>query len=144
MKLLLSLALLSLPCCLSALEANSQIQVQPLLKTTTSWDGQKLHYPSGQAEITGLKITIAEGAETGWHLHPVPSFGMITKGTLEIRLKDGRTKRIQAGDTLAEVVDTAHNGRNVGTGPVELLVFYAGVEGKALTEKLPHTEASQH
>lgn len=120
-----------------ALDNSANVQVQTLLKTTQSWDGQPLHYPSGQAEITGLVVDIAPGGETGWHLHPVPSFGMLLQGTLEVTLKDGRVKRLQAGEALAEVVNTLHNGRNVGTDHVKIAVFYAGAVGMALTEKHP-------
>ncbi len=39
-----------------------------VLKTSQSWDGALLNYPQGQAEITGVRIEIAPGGETGWHL----------------------------------------------------------------------------
>jgi hypothetical protein len=42
-------------------------------------------------------------------------------------------KRLEAGDALAEVVNTTHNGRNVGDVPVRLVVFYAGAAGQGLT-----------
>lgn len=118
-----------------ALEASSTIKATTILKTDTSWDGKPLVYPKGQAEITGMMIEIAPGAETGWHLHPVPSFGMLIEGELQVQLKDGRIKKLKAGDTLAEVVNTLHNGRNVGLVPVKLIVFYAGAVGQPLTVK---------
>ena len=82
-----------------------------------------------------MLIEIAVGGETGWHLHPVASFGMVLEGELEVSLKDGRSKRIKAGEALAEVVNTLHNGRNIGTVPVKLVVFYAGSEGQKLSVK---------
>ncbi len=118
-----------------ALEDHGAITVEPLLRTTTSWDGAPLRYPEGQAEITGLVVTIAPGGETGWHRHPVPSFGMLLSGELEITLRSGEVKRLRAGEALAEVVDTWHNGRAVGPEPARLLVFYAGAVGQALTER---------
>lgn len=118
-----------------AFEASEALKVTPLLKTTTSWDGAALKYPEGEAEITGLQIEIAVGAETGWHLHPVSSFGMVLEGELEVSLRDGRKKLMKAGESLAEVVNTEHNGRNVGKVPVKLLVFYAGAKGVPLTIK---------
>ena len=88
--------------------------------------GALLQYPPGQAEITGVRIEIAPGSETGWHLHPVPSFGVMLQGQLEIKLKNGKKNVVKAGDALAEVVNTAHSGKNIGTEPVQLLIFYAG------------------
>lgn len=117
----------------AALEAGQTVSVTPLLKTTTSWNGQPLAWPAGPAELTGLIVEIAPGGETGWHQHPVPSFGVITQGELEVRLKDGSARRFHTGDAIAEVVDTLHNGRNVGSGPLRILVFYAGTVGQPLT-----------
>ncbi|BFM40817.1 cupin domain-containing protein [Synechocystis sp. LKSZ1] len=116
-----------------AIEPTSSVKVTPVLKTETSWDGQPIVYPPGQAEITGLIVEIAPGAETGWHLHPVPSFGLMLAGELTVTLRDGQVKILKAGDALAEVVNVAHNGRNLGTVPVKLIVFYAGAVGQPLT-----------
>lgn len=59
---------------------------------------------------------------------------------LEVTLQDGRSKRLHTGEALAEVVDTAHNGRNVGDGPLRLVVFYAGAAGHPLTVKEARAE----
>lgn len=114
-----------------AIETSVTIKVIPVLKTSQSWDGALLKYPKGQAEITGVRIEIAPGGETGWHLHPVPSFGVVLQGQLEIQLKNGKKHLVKAGDALAEVVNTAHSGKNIGTEPVLLLIFYAGAVGVA-------------
>ena len=139
--LLVGLALL-LP--VQAIEQTKAVKVSTVLKTQTSWDGQPLQYPAGDAEVTGMLIEIAPGGETGWHLHPVPSFGMVVQGELEVSLKDGRTKRMKAGDALAEVVNTAHNGRNVGTEAVKLVVFYAGSKGQPLSQKIHAEPKAKH
>jgi quercetin dioxygenase-like cupin family protein len=118
-----------------ALEESASIKASTILKTETSWDGKPLEYPSGKAEITGMLVEIAPGGETGWHLHPVPSFGMILEGELEVQLKTGEIKQLKSGEALAEVVNTLHNGRNVGSVPVKLIVFYAGAVGQKLTTK---------
>jgi quercetin dioxygenase-like cupin family protein len=141
MKLGMRLGLIALALCLSrlasAVENNTAVKVTPLLRTTSSWDGRPIIYPGGQAEITALIVEIAPGGETGWHQHPVPSFGMLLDGILEVTLKDGRTKRMEAGEALAEVVDTLHSGRAVGGTPVKIVVFYAGAIGKPLTLNEP-------
>jgi quercetin dioxygenase-like cupin family protein len=118
-----------------ALEQNNSVKVATVLKTQSSWDGKPLAYPTGQAEVTGMLIEIAVGGETGWHLHPLPSFGMVLEGELEVQLKDGAVKHLKAGEALAEVVNTLHNGRNTGQVPVKLVVFYTGTVGQALSIK---------
>ena len=114
---------------------NDKPKVTQLIKTTTSWDGKQIVYPVGQPEVTALVVEIAPGKETAWHSHPSPSFAVIMEGTLEVMLKDGRTKRLQAGEPLIEVTNVAHNGRNIGSTPLKIMVFYAGIVGRKLTEE---------
>lgn len=132
-KLLLTVAVLSLSAHAFALEPNEAVKVTPLLRTATTWDGQAIVYPMGKAEVTAMRVEILPGAEIGWHKHSVPSFAVMLEGSLEVRLKDGRVKKLEAGDVLVEVVNTSHTGRNVGTVPVRLVVFYTGIKGQAHT-----------
>lgn len=118
-----------------AAEANTGIKVTEVMKTTQSWDGKPLAYPSGQAEVTGQLVEFAPGAETVWHHHPVPSFGYILEGTLEVTLQDGSKKVLHKGDAVADTVNTLHMGRNIGNDPVRLVVFYAGATGQVVTVK---------
>jgi quercetin dioxygenase-like cupin family protein len=133
-----------LPFAVRAIEPSATVKVTPLLKTTQTWNGAPIKYPEGQAEISALMIEIAPGGETNWHEHPVPSFGMLLEGTLEISLPDGRKKLMKAGEALAEVIATPHNGRNVGTTPVKLVVFYAGAVDKQLTVPRPDVKPKTH
>lgn len=123
-----------LPSTALALDPSATVKVTTILKTTSSWDGQPIIYPSGEAEVTGMLIEIAPGSETSWHLHPVPSFCMVMAGELEVQLKNGTFKRFKSGDTFAEVMNTLHQGRNVGTVPVKLVVFYAGSVAQKISE----------
>jgi len=107
-------------------EFNDRIQSQENLSTTKTWDGAPIHYPSGTAKVTGAIHTIPPGVETGWHLHPVPCFAFVLEGELVVELKDGRTKNLKAGDTLAEVIGTLHNGKNTGKVPLKIAIFYIG------------------
>lgn len=124
-----------------AIEANNVVKVTPLLKTQTTWDGKPIAYPKGTAEITGMTVEIAPGGETGWHLHPVPSFGVLLEGELEVSLKTGARKIVKAGEALAEVINTLHNGRNIGKTPVKILVFYAGSTELNIAEKASAPES---
>ena len=107
-------------------EFNERIQSQENLSTTKTWDGAPIHYPSGTAKVTGAIHTIPPGVETGWHLHPVPCFAFVLEGELVVELKDGRTKNLKAGDILAEVIGTLHNGKNTGKVPLKIAIFYIG------------------
>lgn len=121
-----------------SIEQSDSIKVSTVLKAENSWDGKPIVYPEGKPEITGMVIEIAPGGETSWHLHPVPSFGIVIEGELEVQLKNGEVKRLKPGEALAEVVNTPHNGRNVGSVPAKLVVFYAGAVGQKLSVKENH------
>ena len=135
-------ALLAPAVIVRGLDKRGAIAVTLLLKTTESWDHKPIVYPDGTPEVTGSVVEIAPGGETGWHQHSAPSFAMVLEGTLEVALKNGEVKRLQAGDALAEVVNTLHNGRNVGSTPVKLVVFYVGKVGQTLTVEEREVESS--
>jgi quercetin dioxygenase-like cupin family protein len=126
-----------------ALEPSKPVEVTPLLKAQTTWNGRPIEYPKGQAEVSSFVFEIAPGAETGWHLHPISSFAYMLQGELEVRLKSGEHKRFKSGDAFAEVVNTLHNGRNIGTVPVRIVVFYAGETGATLTIKEADLEQAE-
>jgi quercetin dioxygenase-like cupin family protein len=105
---------------------HKSVQIDENLSTTKTWDGASIHYPSGTAKVAGAIITLPPGTETGWHMHPVPCLALILEGELLVELKDGRTKKVKAGETFAEVIGTAHNGKNTGKVPLKIAVFYAG------------------
>lgn len=113
------------------------VQSRTLMETLTSWDGKGLNYPAGTPKITALEIEVAPGADTGWHLHPVPSLAYILEGQLELRLRDGSTRLLGPGQAVAEVVNTEHRGRNPGDRPTRLVVFYVGSTALPLTLTAP-------
>lgn len=104
-----------------------------LMQTSVTWDGEPIHYPDGDAEVTAVFIEIQGGEETGWHYHPFHSFAYMLEGSLEISLEDGRTKKLSEGESLAEVSNTYHNGFNPGDRPAKLIVFYIGNSDDVLT-----------
>jgi quercetin dioxygenase-like cupin family protein len=116
-----------------AIEATEDVKVTPLLKTQESWDGVPIHYPAGDAQVTIVEVEVAPGGETGWHLHPVASFGVVLQGELEVELQTGETLYLKTGEAAAETVDVLHNGRNTGTVPVKMVVFYTGNSESVLT-----------
>ena len=127
MKFLLTLALLfPVSHLIFAGEYRKSVQVHENLSTSTTWDGAPIHYPSGTAKVSGAIVTLQPGTETGWHTHPFPCLALILEGELLVELKDGQTKKLKAGDTLAEVINTPHNGKNIGKTPLKIAVFYAG------------------
>jgi quercetin dioxygenase-like cupin family protein len=116
-----------------AVEA-AEVQVQALAKSVMSWNGTPLPaYPTGQPEITILKFHIPPGAILAMHKHPFINAGVLLAGALTVVTETGQTLQLKAADAIIEVVDQWHHGHNEGAEPVELIVFYAGIEGQPIT-----------
>lgn len=134
MKTVLSIfILILLPLGLFAKD-NSSPTKENLTVSTEAWTGQKLpSYPSGQPEISILKITIPPGQRLPMHKHPVISAAVVIRGELTVTTDKGKVLHVKAGRPMIEVVNEWHYGANHGTEPVELIVFYAGVKGTPIT-----------
>ena len=114
----------------------ADIKVVTLAKGSSSWDGAQLQlYPNGKPEITILRITIPTGKTLPMHKHPVINAGVLLSGELTVITKDNKQLLLKAGDPIIEVVDTWHYGKNTGKVPAEILVFYAGSQGKPISVK---------
>ena len=112
------------------------IEVHPLAKSTKSWDGEALpHYPEGQPEITILRIEIPASEKLEIHHHPVINAGVLLKGELTVITEDNKTLHLNAGDSIVELVNKKHYGKNEGSETAEIIVFYAGTENKPVTVK---------
>lgn len=49
--------------------------------------------------------------------------------------EDNKTLHLTAGDSIVELVNKWHYGKNEGYEPAEIVVFYAGVKGMPITIK---------
>jgi quercetin dioxygenase-like cupin family protein len=122
-------------CLITAANAQSTIQSETLLSSTSSWDGVPYQaYSSGQPQLSVLKITIPPHTQMKWHTHPMPNAAYVVSGELTVEKKEGGAKRLlTAGQVLPEMVNTLHRGIS-GDAPVVLIVFYAGVKGMPLSQ----------
>ena len=112
------------------------VQTQILLSASSSWDGEPYQsYPSGQPELSVLKIILAPHTQLEWHSHPMPSAAYIVAGELTLeRKRDGKKQHFTAGQVISETVDTLHRGV-AGNEPLVLIVFYARTTGMLLAHR---------
>jgi quercetin dioxygenase-like cupin family protein len=132
LKFLSTFFLWLIPALLGAREP--QIEVQQILQTTQSWDGTDYQsYPTGQPQLTVLRIKVPPNTALHWHHHPVISVGYVLSGELTLEKKaTGERTIVHPGQALAETVQTTHRGFTTNE-PVELVVFYAGQVGVPIT-----------
>jgi len=128
---------------LVCLFAISGVNAQELLKTTKTWEGGEIEYHKGKAEVTSEKITLKEGATAPFHCHPVPTLAYIEKGHLEVETNKGKKATFQEGDSFVEALKTIHRGIAID-GPVEIVVFYAGVTSTPNMVLADSDEASKY
>ena len=114
-------------------EANA-VRVDVLAKTSLSWDGSPLpDYPKGAPEITILRIKIPPGVQLVLHDHPIINAGLLLEGELTVVTEDNKMLHLKAGDSIVEVVNKRHYGKNEGTKTAVILVFYAGAADTPIT-----------
>ena len=125
---------LGVPLLASAGDYDQGVKASLILRTTTTTGGYPVRYLNTERpEITVMKVEIKPGGETGWHSHPVPVYAYVLQGDLTVEVKEGGTHHFGAGDAIVEVVNVPHNGKNLGTTPVELIAFYTGEAGESNT-----------
>jgi quercetin dioxygenase-like cupin family protein len=105
-------------------------QRETLLQTSQSWNGKSYtHYPTGQPQLTTLKVTIAPHTSLPWHSHPFPNAVYVLSGSLTLRDRaSGKTMVVHQGQAVGESVDDVHRGE-AGDEPAVLLITYAGTPG---------------
>lgn len=115
---------------------NAGVLSKTVLQATQDVVGQEIAYPMVEhPEVTGMKVTIPAGQETGWHTHSMPGYAYVLSGTITLEYEKGVTKQFKPGDAFAEVVNVSHNGRNNGSDEVVLIVFFTGEKGVPFTKK---------
>jgi quercetin dioxygenase-like cupin family protein len=126
------IAVASLTAVLAQTRANSVAsgQREILLQTAQSWNGKSYtHYPTGQPQLTTIKLTIAPHTALPWHTHPFPNVVYVLSGTLTLHDKaSGKTQVVHQGQAVGESVDDVHRGES-GHEPTVLLITYAGTPG---------------
>ena len=111
--------------------AEQDVTSTAVMKGSTTISGQKIQYPkTDKAEMASVLIELQPGKESGRHMHPVPTYVHILEGTLTVEFEDGSRQAFKAGSGFLEVVNTWHNGKNLGEVPVRFLVVFAGEEGQ--------------
>lgn len=129
-----ALTLLLLAAFTGQARAAEPITATVLLQSDKTNTGDALAYPrTDTPEVTAMIVEIAPGVSTSLHRHPVPSVAYMLQGELEVRADGGIVNRYKTGDAFLETIGHAHQGTNIGTTPVRILVTYIGIKGEPVT-----------
>ena len=105
-----------------------------LMSSEKSVVGETIVYDtSGPALVTARELVLAPGAELPWHRHPMPTFGYVIEGEIEVDYGAKGRRTFRRGDTLMEAMATAHRGRNPSAKPVRVLAVSIGIRDMPLS-----------
>lgn len=111
-------------------------RTSPVLDADRTIAGEALDWPdSALPMVVSRIVTIEPGQSTGWHRHGVPTYGYFLSGTLEVEYAGQGRRTFHAGDALVEAMKVPHNGANLGTEPVRILVVSMAIQGSPLAVK---------
>ncbi|MFD4638037.1 cupin [Lentzea sp. NPDC058436] len=99
----------------------------------------------GDTQYVLKEITIAPGGSTGWHYHPGPVKGVVTKGVLTHHESDCSVDGVyRPGQFINEESGTGyvHIGRNLASTPLVLSVLYRNPVGGPLAVSTPNPGCS--
>ena len=81
------------------------------------------HDVDGRTEAIQVRVDFAPGAGFPKHSHPGIEIAYVLSGTVAYEM-DGKTIRLQAGESLYIPAGAGHSARNVGTGASAELATY--------------------
>ncbi|MBP3846671.1 cupin domain-containing protein [bacterium] len=129
-KLLVIFLIMILCTTISSYSAEKEV----LLKTTSTWDNaeyKKLKIK--KPEVSVLKIIINVNEELPMHKHDLVNIAYVKKGILTVVTDKNEEITLHEGECLPELIGKYHYGKNTGSEPVELIVFYIGEKGTPLS-----------
>jgi quercetin dioxygenase-like cupin family protein len=92
-------------------------------------------------DVTMHKVTMDVDGNSGWHIHPGLTFGIVTQGRVEFTriTKEGCVKQVfSPGEGFVEPTNEVHIARNVGEEPLVMYLTRLNIPvGGASTDSSP-------
>ncbi|MDQ6433061.1 cupin domain-containing protein [Mesorhizobium sp. LHD-90] len=104
--------------------APQSVVVTPLASTNVTAAGQPIVLPAKDARVIVSNFEIAPGATLPVHKHPYQRYAYVLAGALRVtNAETGESTDYKPGDFIVEMVGRWHQGANIGTDTVRLLVI---------------------
>jgi len=131
-KVLIVMLVLTVGFVLGALSTQGRhAQYQPITRAVLVKSEKLTGIPSMDGYV--MDVTIAPGAQSGWHLHPGHEFSYVQDGEGTLEVQGQPPMRLKKGVGFHVDAMVPHNGINASkTAPLHVAVIYVVESGKPL------------
>ena len=113
--------------------ATKELQIRPILQTTTGLSGKSFAYPKGEAELRLLRVEFPVGGSVPLHTHPAPLIAYISQGQIR-HTRGDQVNTFGPGQAFVESDQGGpHTVENIGEEPAVVFVAVASKQGLPTT-----------
>ena len=113
--------------------ATSELQIRPILQTTTGLSGKAFAYPEGEAELRLLRVEFPVGGSVPLHTHPAPLIAYVSQGQIR-HTRGDQVNTFGPGQAFVESNQGGpHTVENIGEEPAVVFVAVASKQGLPTT-----------
>ena len=113
--------------------ATKELQITPILQTTTGLSGKAFSYPEGEAELRLLRVEFPVGGSVPLHTHPAPLIAYVSQGQIR-HTRGDQVNTFGPGQAFVESDQGGpHTVENIGEEPAVVFVAVASKQGLPTT-----------
>ena len=113
--------------------AAKELQIRPILQTTTGLSGKSFAYPEGEAELRLLRVEFPVGGSVPLHTHPAPLIAYVSQGQIR-HTRGDQVNTFGPGQAFVESNQGGpHTVENIGEEPAVVFVAVASKQGLPTT-----------
>ena len=113
--------------------ATKELQITPILQTTTGLSGKAFAYPEGEAELRLLRVEFPVGGSVPLHTHPAPLIAYVSQGQIR-HTRGDQVNTFGPGQAFVESDQGGpHTVENIGEEPAVVFVAVASKQGLPTT-----------
>ena len=116
-----------------AASATKELQIKPILQTTTGLSGKTFTYPEGEPELRLLRVEFPVGGSVPLHTHPAPLIAYVSQGQIR-HTRGDQVNTFGPGQAFVESNQGGpHTVENIGEEPAVGFVAVASKQGLPTT-----------
>ena len=105
--------------------ATKELQIKPIVQTSTGLSGKPFAYPQGEPELRLLRVEFPVGGQVPLHTHPAPLSAYVVQGQIR-HTRGDQVNRFGPGEAFVESNQGGpHRVDNVGDEPAVVFVAVA-------------------